>query len=130
MSHPATRRALAKPIRTVVLPAPTEVNSTKKKKVFISPGTIHLAYPNKAKTIVWANNTGAAVNIWLVNVQDVFFALQGEDLSQPQKIDDGKEFAVGVEDNVPSLYLKDYQVYCEAIDDYADGDSSPHVGCP
>lgn len=127
---PAPRRALAKPTRTVVLPAPTEINSTKKKKVFISPGTIHLAYPNKAKTVVWVNNTGAAVNIWLVNVQDVFFALHGEDLSQPQKIDDGQEFAVGVKDSVPSVYVKDYQAYCEVINDYADGDSSPHVGCP
>ena len=129
MSNPAARRALAKPIRKVVLPAPTEINNTKKKKVFVLPGTIHLSYPDKAKTVQWTNNTGDEVSIWLVNALDALFPLQGEDLSKPVTIPDGGNFAVGVKDNIPE-FLRDYQAYCKAIGDYADGNSSPHLSSP
>jgi hypothetical protein len=127
MSTPATKRALEKPIRKVVLSAPTKLGT--RKRVFVLPGTIHLAYPDQAKTVEWINETGDVAQIWLVNLKDALVPLNGEDLSQPIEIANGAPFAVGVKHNLPE-FLRYYQVYCKAIGDYGDGNSSPQMGCP
>lgn len=122
MSHPALA-----PVREVEFSAPQKVGN--KMKVFVIPGTVHLAYPVQAKSVQWRNNTGGTVRIWLANLRDVLVPLHGEDLSQPIDIADGDDLVVGVRDT-NAVFLKDYPVYCDAIGDYGDGDSSPHVGCP
>ena len=122
MSHPAPA-----PVREVEFSPPQKIGN--KRKVFVIPGTVHLAYPEPAKSVQWRNNTGGRVWIWLANLRDVLEPPPGVDLSKPIPIDHGDDLVIGVKDT-KGVFLKDYPVYCDVISDYGDGDSSPHMGCP
>ena len=128
---PTPSTPLTPPIREVELPPPAQDPADHKNHVKVRPGTIRLRAPDIAKTIQWTNNTGSPVQIWLVGVTDVLVPLHPEDdLSKPISIGVGGTFAVGVVNNPPTPYLRDYQVYCNAAaSGFGDGDSSPHIGC-
>ena len=119
------KTAFDQPVRKVGLPRPSQDN-----KVHVTPGTIHLLDPDKAKTILWENNTGGRVTINLNAVKDWLVPLNGVNLSQPQPVDNGDQLAVGVADQLPSSDLRGYEVHCDINNSEGVGNSPPQMSCP
>jgi hypothetical protein len=113
------------PMRDVVFTAATQ--GGERQRVFVIPSTIHLGGPKPLKTIRWQNNTEKPVHVWLASVQGILKS--NKDLSQPVRIDPGKDLVVSVQD-CKGEWQHDYHVYCEEIGNYADGNSPPHMSCP
>jgi hypothetical protein len=119
--------AFVKPIREVVFTTPYEVGG--RERVFVVPANIHLAAPDRAKTIRWVNQTGGRVQVWLASVQHLLKAAPGVNLSEPIAVAPGDDLVVAVKDGVEDCQY-DYHVFCEKIGNFADGNSPPSMGCP
>lgn len=120
-----TKTAYEQPVRDVVLTPPLEVGG--RERIFVIPPTIHLGGPEPPKTIRWINKTGKPVHIWLAGGQK--FLKSTEDLSQPIRVAPDKELVVGVKD-CKGEWQRDYHVLCDAIGNFADGNSPPTWSCP
>lgn len=122
-----TKIALVKPVREVALTKPHDVGG--RERVFVVPATVHLGGPEPAKTIRWTNHTGAPVEIWLAAVQHLLKAAPDVNLSKPIPVGTGDDLVVAVKDGVEDCQYY-YHVFCEKIGNFADGNSSPIMGCP
>lgn len=126
MSNPATERALVSPVRQVILPAPIAID---RKRIFVNPPTIHIGSgDSRAKTIEWVNQTGGDIYIWLPNAHRYLIG-KPEDFLKPFAVPNGGNLALQVSQTSEANYYH-YNVYCRAIDSYAEGNSEPGVECP
>jgi hypothetical protein len=133
MSEAATALEQPEPMKKVLLTKPYDIEG--KERVFVIPATVHLDYENPPKTINFVNQTGGLVTIWLPNGD--YFLKPYEDPETHEVHEFIKPFDVS-KDGALLLYVKEklpkgcyeYNVYCEAIKDYAQGNSSPNMSCP
>jgi hypothetical protein len=126
MSTQATKRVLESPVMQVILPSPTVID---RKRIFVNPPTIHIGSGgSKLKTIVWANQTGGDVLIWLPNGYN-YLVGEPKDFLKPFKVHNGKDLPLEVREDCQNGYYH-YNVYCKAIPGYAEGNSEPGVSCP
>lgn len=119
------KMATEQPETDVVLTAPEQAGG--RLRIFAVPPTIHLGGPTPPKSIRWTNKTGQSIHIWLASVRSYLESTQ--DLSQPIEVDAGDDLVVGVKYSTEQFEY-DYHVFCDAIQNYADGNSPPHVSCP
>jgi hypothetical protein len=126
MSTPATERALESPIKQVTLPEPIVID---RPRIFVNPPTVHIGSGHlRAKTIEWVNQTGKDVLIWLPNGYRYLIG-EPEDFLKPFTVHNGKELTRKVREDYQDGYYH-YNVFCEAINAYAEGNSEPGVSCP
>ncbi len=135
MPHSAVKRALEKPepVRKVLLTKPYDIEG--RKRVFVIPPTVHLDDENPPKTIKFVNQTGGPVTIWLPNGD--YFLKSHEDPEThkvhkfiiPFDVSTKGELLFDVKEKLPEGCYE-YNVYCEVIKDYAQGNSSPNMSCP
>jgi hypothetical protein len=124
-----------KPVKKVILTKPYEIAG--RERVFVIPATVHLRGENPPKTIEWENQTGGLVKIWLPNADAYLNHGNGRDFSQPIDVADGKSIHFTVKDRFKDEvdwkeveFYYHYNVYCESIKNYAQGDSEPGMSCP
>jgi hypothetical protein len=113
-------------MKQVVLGKPIKID---RERVFVNPPRIHIGSgDSQLKTIQWVNHTGDVVWIWLPSAHNY---LNGEpkDFLKPYELANGAEKSFTVEDHPVKGYYE-YNVYCKAIDGYAEGNSAPGVDCP
>jgi hypothetical protein len=138
MPNPAVKHALEKPesVKKVILTKSYDIAG--RKRVFVIPSTVHLGGENPPEAIEWVNETGGTVWIWLPTV-DHYLSLhphkdKGENVVKPIRVLDGeisRPFVVkDRKDLTQAEFYYHYDVYCESIHDYAQGDSDPGVGYP
>jgi hypothetical protein len=126
MSDPATEVAFESPFKKVILPSPITID---RPRVFVNPPTIHIGSgDSKLRTIVWVNETGGDVLIWLPNAHH-YLKGEAEDFLTLKTIDAGKMLPLEVRPDCVDGYYH-YNVYCKAIDGYAEGNSEPGASCP
>ncbi len=128
MANEATQDAYQEPVRKVVFTKLYNIEG--KQRVFVVPPTVHLGGKNPAKSIRWVNETGDLVKIWLTSPRDLLKS--SEDLSKPIEIPRNGELVVAVNDGLEELgeCSHHYHVYCEAVKNYAEGNSPPNMSCP
>ena len=126
MSTQATERVLEQPINQVTLPPAIVID---KERIFANPPTLHIgSQDSRLKTIQWVNQTGDDVFIWLPNGY-LFLIGEPTDFLTPIKVSNGGKLAREVKEDCEDGYYY-YNVFCKAIDGYAEGNSSPGVSCP
>jgi hypothetical protein len=135
MSTPGTKPALEKqgPMQKVLLTKPYDIEG--RKRVFVIPAIVHLDDENPPKTIEWVNQTGGPVTIWFPN--GGHFLKPHEDpethkvhkFITPFDVSTKGELVLDVKENLAKGYYE-YNVYCEVIKDYAQGNSAPGVSYP
>jgi hypothetical protein len=116
------KMAVVQPVRDVILTTPYDIGG--RRRIFVVPPNIHLG---ALKTIRWTNKTGGPVEIWLAAVRHLLRSTK--DLSKPIKLDPGRELVVGVEPTAEECEYE-YHVFCEVINNFADGNSPPTMSCP
>jgi hypothetical protein len=135
MPTPGTERALEKPqaVRRVVFTKPYDIEG--KERVFVIPPTVHLDYENPPKTIEFVNQTGGPVTIWLAAAGH-FLKLRKDpethviqEFIKPFDVSTKVPLVFDVKEKLPKGCYE-YNVYCEEIKDYAQGNSSPNISCP
>jgi hypothetical protein len=136
MSTPATKPAFESdqgPRRKVFVTKPYDLEG--KGRVLVIPATVHLDPEELPETIEFINQTGGPVTIWLPNGNHFLkpYKDPGTDkvheFIQPIDVATTGELLVEVKEQVPNGYYE-YNVYCNVIEDYAQGHSSPVVCCP
>jgi hypothetical protein len=135
MSTPATKPALEKqgPMQKVLLTKPYDIEG--RKRVFVIPATVHLDYENPPKTIEFVNQTGGPVTIWLPNGDHFLKPHEDPETHKVHKfitpfdVSTKGELLLDVKEKLPKGSYE-YNVYCEVIKDYAQGNSSPVMSCP
>jgi hypothetical protein len=129
MEIEATKTALDQTVRTVKLSKPEFVGG--RDRIFVVPGTVHLGGAVAAKTIVWLNETGGPVKVWLAALKDILIPQAGQDFSGPIQIDErtNNRLEVTVKEGIENCQ-RDYHVFCEKIGNFADGNSPPNMSCP
>jgi hypothetical protein len=135
MSTPATKRALEKPepVQKVLLTKPYDIVG--RKRIFVLPAIVHLGGENPPKTIEWVNQTGGPVTIWLPNADHYLKPYEDpethkvHDFIKPFPVATKGELRLTVKDHPPKCYYE-YNVYCEVIENYAQGNSAPVMSCP
>jgi hypothetical protein len=126
MSIPATELAFESPFKQVILPSPITID---RPRVFVNPPTIHIGSGNsKLKTVVWVNQTGGDVLIWLPNGHK-YLKGEAEDFLALKPIRAGESLPIEVRADCVDGYYH-YNVYCKAIEGYAEGNSEPGASCP
>jgi len=118
----------------IELPAPITVN---KARVFVNPPKLGIGSGNKRLTVVpIVNNTGSTVRIWFPQGKLLFDSFsngttyeRSPDFSQPIAVAHKSSLNLYVRSN-PKDGQYQYHVYCEAIEDYAEGNSPPVMICP
>lgn len=134
MPNATVKRALEKPVQRVVFTEPVNIGQ-KQRRVFVLPPIVHLGGENPPKTIQWVNETGGDVTIWIPNAAhylDPYVdpqTLQVHQFIAPFRLAARGELVVSVK-KVPANGYYPYDVFCEVTQDYAQGNSSPGVGCP
>ena len=104
-------------------------------RVFVNPPEVCIGEGStKLLTVQWINNTSEVAWLWMPNGDQYFKKPSEHDFSTPFRIkpepvpkEDRLTFAVKDE---PKKVRSQYQVYCEAIKGYAEGNSPPVVDCP
>ena len=135
MPNLAVKRALEKPgpVQKVLLTKPYVIAG--RKRIFVVPAIVHLGGENPPKTIEWVNQTGGPVTIWLPNADHYLKPHEDpkthkvHEFITPFDVDTKGALLLDVKENPPDCYYE-YNVYCEEIKDYAQGNSPPVVSCP
>jgi hypothetical protein len=135
MPTPATKRALEKPeaVRTVLFTKPYIIEG--KKRIFVIPPTLHLDDENLPKTIEFVNHTGGPVTIWLPTGGYFLKPREDPETHEVQKFITPFDVSTKVPlvfevKEKPPKGCYEYNVYCEEIKDYAQGNSPPNISCP
>ncbi len=127
MSTPATKRAHEKPVVIrAVLHKPHEID---RPRVFVNPPIIHIGNGDAPKIIRWDNQTGGPVKFWLADADDYFVCPPGKDFSTPFDVDTDKALELEVKRHPKKGHFP-YHIFCQEINGYAEGNSSPNVTCP
>lgn len=125
MSTPAPRYATEIP-KQVVLRSPIMID---RQRVFVDPPSIHIGYgDSQLKFIEWVNQTGGDVLIWLPNGHN-YLVGKPEDFLAPFTVSNGGRLTREVRRKYQGGDYE-YNVFCKAIDGYAEGNSPPVVHCP
>ena len=117
-----------------VLPVPIQVNIIKQNiggqdRAFVLPPEIHVGIgATKVPSVQLRNGTGGRVWLWFPNGENVFDP-PAAGFSNPTQIQDGGVLTLNVTAR-PNPGGYHYHLYCEAVDDCAQGNSEPKVGCP
>jgi hypothetical protein len=135
MPTPATKRALEKPeaVQKVLFTKPYDIEG--RKRVFVIPAIVHLDDENPPKTIEFINHTGGPVTIWLAAGGHFLKPRKDpkthevHEFVAPFDVPMKEPLVFDVKENLPKGYYE-YNVYCEVIDNYAQGNSSPGMSCP
>jgi hypothetical protein len=105
------------------------------RRVFVIPPKVHIGGEDSPKEILWINETGGPVTIWLPNA-DHYLNEYKDPVTQevhefitPFSVPDKGELLVTIQEN-PDYGYYEYNVYCKVIDNYAQGESAPGVSCP
>jgi hypothetical protein len=116
----------AAPFREVILPSPITID---RPRVFVNPPTIHIGeVDSRLKTIVWVNQTGDEVLLWLPNAYN-YLEGKEEDFLTPIPIAAGGKLPFAVRSDCVDGYYH-YNVFCKKIHGYAEGNSEPGASCP
>jgi hypothetical protein len=135
MPTPATKRALEKPgpVQKVLFTKPYDIEG--RERVFVIPATVHLDYENPPKTIEFVNHTGGPVTIWLpagghfLKLHEDPETHKIQEFTKPFDVPTKGELVFDVKEKLPKGCYE-YNVYCEVIKNYAQGNSSPTLSCP
>ena len=126
MPDTATEVAYKLPVMEVILPSPIKID---RPRVFVNPPTIHIGSgESRLRTIVWVNKTEGNVWIWLPNGHHYLNGVAA-DFVPPKRIEKGERLPFEVRPDCVDGYYH-YNVYCEIIDGYAEGNSEPGASCP
>jgi hypothetical protein len=115
----------------VVLPPP-KPDSTGRRRVHVKPPVIHIGSgPKQLRAIQFTNDTGDKARFWLLAVASLLEdgPPGNTDYSNPIVVDANKTLDIRLK---PDLGYGDYHyhVYCDAIGNEAEGNSSPGMSCP
>ncbi len=95
------------------------------KEVVIAPASI-----GSNAAVVFTNNTGGVVRLWIPNGDSLFAAPpQGRTNYNDISIPNGQAVQLDVKP-APTRGVYPYHVFCNSIDDYARGGSPPVMSCP
>ena len=103
-----------------------------KLRVFVNPPTVHvgsLAAQTVIDEVKINNNTGGDIRVWFPQGAKIFDVRSVSDWNSPFLIPKDQDRILRVKAD-PEEGEFNYNVYCDAIGDYAQGNSEPHVGCP
>lgn len=127
MGHPATARKSAGPgLGEVIVEAPRFID---RERIFVNPPTIHIGSgSSQLKEIRFINHTGKKILVWLPNGHH-YLDKKPEYLAKPILIEADKAVPLPVKPSPESGHYP-YHIYCERIEDCAEGHSEPHVSCP
>jgi hypothetical protein len=103
-----------------------------KMRVFVNPPTAHVgstALQSVIDEVKIVNRTGEDIRVWFPQGAKIFDARSVSDWNAPFLVpkDQDRILRVKLE---PEEGDYNYNVYCDAIGDYAQGNSEPHVACP
>lgn len=135
MPTPATKRALEKPeaVRRILFTKLYDIEG--EERVFVIPPTVHLDYENPPKTIEFFNQTGGPVTIWLAAGGHFLKPRKDpethvvQEFIKPFDVPAKGQLIFDVKEKLPKGEYE-YNVYCEVIKDYAQGNSPPSISCP
>jgi len=100
------------------------------KRVVVEPAHYHIGNGDSPRTIRFENHTEEPVKVWIPNA-DRFLDGKGRDFSVPMNVPaQGLELSVKCDPVKPEEGKYQYHVYCEAIRDFAEGNSPPEIHCP
>ena len=130
----ATKLTLEKPGPVLTVTLSNKIGIGDRYRVFVIPSTIHIGGEKSPQAIKWVNETGGPVKLWLPALGKILNHPKTQDLSAPIDLADGATsdpFVV----NDKRMWGKEefcyhYNVYCDSIQDYAQGDSEPVLSCP
>jgi hypothetical protein len=129
----APERKLKAGVEQVFITKPIEILD--EKRVFVIPPKIHIGGKDSPKEILWVNQTGGPITIWIPNGGQYLNKYEDPDTHEvhefikPFPLDATGKLHVTVQASPPYGYYE-YNVFCEVIKDYAHGESSPGVICP
>ena len=117
----------------VFLTKPFDILDT--RRVFVIPAKVHIGGEDSPKEILWVNQTGGPVTIWLPNAGKYLNEYKDPQTQEvhpfiaPIPVAKDGVLNVSVKEEPPKGYYE-YNIYCEVIQDYAQGESSPGCICP
>jgi hypothetical protein len=128
MSTAGTKTARVAPgtVEPIIFQKPHQVD---RKRVFVNPPIFHIGQGKSPTPIRLENKTGDVVKIWLPNAEKYLDLKPGDDFSKPIEVAKGGHFDITVKAD-PERGHYQYHVYCEAIKDFAEGNSPPALHCP
>jgi len=127
-----------------VVPVPVQVSIVKQgANVLVQPpGEAHIGIDaNKVPSVQLTNRTGDQAFLWFPNGDQLFDlpvevknadgskGANGADFLTPILIPDGGTATLYTTANPNQVHLH-YHVFCKAVNDCAQGNSEPKVGCP
>lgn len=100
-------------------------------RVFVNPPTVHVGTgAAQIREVQLLNKTGADVQVWFPHGAKLFDERTSvRSFAEPFLIAVGASRSLYVKE-VPQEGQYSYHVYCEAIEDYAEGNSPPIASCP
>jgi hypothetical protein len=129
----APEHALKAGVEQVFITKPIEILD--ERRVFVIPAKVHIGGKDSPQEILWVNQTGGTVTIWLPNAGHYLNQFKDPETQKvhefitPFSVPPKGELLVTVKETPPYGYYE-YNVFCEVIQDYAQGDSAPGVICP
>jgi hypothetical protein len=125
---------MADPAVALETPRPGEViveaaRVIDRKRIFVNPPILHIGSgAPELPEIRFINHTRKKILVWLPNGHH-YLNKDAAELEKPIPIDAGKEYPLPLKAG-PEKGHYAYHVYCEEIENGAEGHSEPHVGCP
>jgi hypothetical protein len=120
--------AMETPTRVIVeFGKPVTIN---KPRIFANPPLVHIGSgPMQIQEVAIVNNSGGDIRVWMPLGAKVFDDRSVSDFSVPFLVPQATDRTLYVKNN-PQEGKYEYHVYCEVIEDYAEGNSPPVMNCP
>jgi hypothetical protein len=112
---------------SVEIGKPVTIN---KARIFVNPPMVRIGSgATQIAQVTLVNNSGGDIRVWLPHGAKLFDDRSVADWSVPFLIPKDTDRTLYVKPN-PQEGKYDYHIYCEAIEDYAEGNSPPILSCP
>jgi hypothetical protein len=121
----------------VVMETPTSVVvefgkpvTINKPRIFANPPLVRIGSGStQIQEVTIGNSSGGDIRVWMPLGAKLFDDRSVSDFSVPFLVPTGTSRTLYVKSN-PQEGKYEYHVYCEVIEDYAEGNSPPHITCP
>ncbi len=101
-----------------------------KPRIFANPPLVHIGSGlAQIQEVSISNISGGDIRVWIPLGAKIFNDRSVSDFSVPFLVPNGTNRSLYVKSN-PEEGKYDYHVYCEVIEDYAEGNSPPALACP